>query len=168
MRDVGARFREYAQLERKRAGGGLTSEELERWTLLKRALNRNFSPELSDGRADQRTSVRVPSRLKVSFGSHAKLRDSRMTNISRGGLFIATKDPFEIGTRFELQIHVEESGSVLEVPVQVVCQNVGPDFQADSGMGVRFLDLDPEQEKRLLDLYEKSLNEHAEAAAQPS
>ena len=168
MRDVGARFREYAQLERKRAGGALSPQELERWSLLKRALNRNFSPGLSEDRADQRTSVRVPTRLKVSFGSHAKLRDSRMTNISRGGLFIATAHPFEIGTRFDLQIHVEETGSVLDVPVQVVCQNVGPQFEANSGMGVRFLDLNPEQEKRLLDLYEKSLTAHAQASTEAS
>jgi Tfp pilus assembly protein PilZ len=33
-----------------------------------------------------------------------------MTNLSRGGVFIATQQPAEIGTRLELQLHIEETG----------------------------------------------------------
>ena len=154
MADVAAKFREYVRLERRRGDPGLTHEELRRWMSLKRALNRHFCPGLSESRADQRGSVRVPTRLVVSFASVGELRHSLMLNLSRGGLFVATDDLFEIGSRLELRVKVEESGASIAVPVEVVSHNVGPGFREQRGMGMRFLDMSPDIEKQLDDLYE--------------
>ena len=54
---------------------------------------------------------------------------------------------FEIGTRLELKIHIEDSGKDVDVTAQVASQNVGPGMLSGrSGMGLRFLDMDPETE----------------------
>ena len=110
MRDVALLFREYIHLERKRTSKGLSPRELQRWTALKRVLGKEFSPGLSDEKADQRGSVRIPTRLAVAFRSSGELRSSLMTNLSRGGVFIATEQPVEIGTHLELQLRIEETG----------------------------------------------------------
>ena len=101
LKNPAARFRETIWLERKRAVEGLTPDELTLWTDLKRDLGREFSPDLTDKVSDQRKSVRLPVKLRVSFFSLGQLEESLMTNFSKGGLFIAARRPCEIGTRLE-------------------------------------------------------------------
>jgi uncharacterized protein (TIGR02266 family) len=163
MQNVALRFREFIHLDRKRAAEGLTPLELERWAALKRALGREFSPGLSDERADQRGSVRVPARLAVTFHDVGELQRRLMTNLSRGGLFVVTDHPAAIGTRLELRLHVEETGERIAASAEVVSHNVGPGFSSDEqGMGLRFLELKPEAERSIERLYERKLREAAE------
>lgn len=158
MPDVAAQFREYIRLDRKQASGGLTPAELERWTRLKRSLGRRFSPGLSDEQLDRRSSVRVPVQLRVDFPSIAELRGKLMTNVSRGGLFVASTHLLDIGTRVTLHIAIESSGERLEIPAEVVSQNVGPEYQPDPpGMGMQFLDMDDAVRRRFDEFYEETL-----------
>ena len=160
MRDIASRFREYARLDRKRDAEGLSPAELRRWSDIKRSLGKTFSPNLSDRYADRRGSVRVPARLAVSFGTVGELQRSLMTNLSRGGVFIATNDALEIGARVRLRVVIEETGKTLEISAEVVSQNVGPHFEYDQqGMGVRFLDVDDETREQIDRLYESHLRE---------
>jgi uncharacterized protein (TIGR02266 family) len=163
VHDVALLFRQFIHLERKREGEGLSPLELQRWTALKRMLGKEFSPGLSDQRADQRTSVRIPTRLAVTFRDLGELQRCLMTNLSRGGVFVATERPAEIGTRLELQIHVEETDAWIEAPAEVVTCDVGPGFASDErGMGLRFLELKPETQRAIEELYERKLEEAAE------
>lgn len=158
MTDVSAQFREYIRLDRKQRGPGLSPKELERWMLLKRSLGQRFALRLSDEQADRRASLRVPARLRVDFPSVESLRGQVMTNISRGGLFVAVTDPPAIGTRLTLHLHVESTGERLEIPVEVVSHNVGPHYEAEPlGMGLRFLDMDATVKQQLEALYDESL-----------
>jgi uncharacterized protein (TIGR02266 family) len=155
LADVVAQFREYIRLDRKHRSGGLTPAEFERWTLLKRSLGKKFSPGLSDEDADRRSSLRVPAQLRVDLASIAELRGKLMTNLSRGGLFVATTQLLDIGTRVTLHINVEASHERLEIPAEVVSQNVGPEYEAEPpGMGMKFLEMDAAVERRLAELYE--------------
>ena len=163
MAEIVAQFREYARLERKRTGEGLTPSELRRWTRLKRSLSLRFNPQLSDDLADRRGSIRVPTRLSVSFSSLGELRQCLMLNLSRRGLFVASEELAPIGTRFDLRLHIEQSGTEIHVPCEVVSHGVGPRYRSQvSGMGMRFLDMTPETEKLIDDLYEHSLMKAAE------
>ena len=140
--------------------GGLTPTELERWTRLKRSLGQKFSPGLSDEKSDRRSSVRVPTQLRVDLPSVAELRDKLMTNLSRSGLFVATTHPLDIGTRLTLHVRIESSDEYLEIPAEVVSQNVGPHYQSEPpGMGMQFLDMDDAVKRRLDDLYDESLHD---------
>jgi len=156
MDDVASQFREYVRLDRLQREAGLSPQELLRWRLLKRRLSQFFSPDLAPGQADRRESVRVPTRIAVSFHSDGELARSLMTNLSRKGVFIRTPQLLDIGERFELRIHVEDPPHEIVVPVEVVSQNVGPRFPLpEAGMGLRFLDTDPQTQKLLDDLYER-------------
>jgi branched-chain amino acid aminotransferase len=160
MQDVSSRFREYILLERRRDAEGLTPAELARWTLLKRFLSRRFSPEVSEEQTEERRSVRVPTKLAVAFRDREALRSSLMTNISRGGLFIATERPAEIGTVLELRIDISETGESIDISAEVVSLNVGPDFsKLERGMGLRFRATTEETQRKLDALYERKLKE---------
>jgi Tfp pilus assembly protein PilZ len=156
--DVVTRFREYARLDRLRREGSLSLEELQRWQKLRRFLSIHFSPEHPEKVDDQRDSVRVPTRIKVSFAAGRELSHCMMTNISRGGLFVQTDYPLELKTTFTLVIHVESPPRELAVPVEVVSVGVGPAFARDKrGMGLRFLEMSPAIEKQLRELYENAI-----------
>ena len=162
--DVATRFREFARLEKKRAEGRLTPAELHRWIAVKRMLGKSFSPGSSTAQADQRASLRVPTRLGASFATVGEICRSLMTNLSCGGLFLRTEDIVDLGTRLELCIHIDESGEDIRVRAEVVSHNVGPGFGSDEhGMGLRFLDLDEATQKQIEELYERSLRELTEA-----
>jgi uncharacterized protein (TIGR02266 family) len=156
-------------LDRKRSDGGLLPSELRRWIELKRALDQQLSSGSGYAGAERRTSVRVPARTQVSFGSSDELGASLMTNLSRGGLFVVTDKPAEMGTRLELCIHLEDSEEDLVVSTLVA--SVGPRPDADVlqyGMGLRFDELKPEVEKRISELYERKLREAAFRSAAES
>ena len=156
MKDLPGQFREYVRLDRLRAGAGLSPAELKRWTMLKRQLSQHFSPGLPDECADRRESVRIPTRLAVSFSTEGELARSLMTNLSRRGVFVRTEHLLEIGTRFELRVHVDNPPQDIAIAAEVVSHNVGPACDShESGMGLRLLEGDAEVEKQLDELYER-------------
>lgn len=156
MRDVASQFREYARLDKMRADPGLSPTELERWKLLKRKLGQHFSPGLPDKVADQRESVRIPTKIAVSYPNEGELARCLMTNLSRRGVYLSTPHMMDIGVHFELGIHIDNPPLDLTIPVEVISNHVGPGFQSgEPGMGLRFLDTSPETEAKLSKLYER-------------
>jgi len=113
--DVGEKFRVFVFLDRKQAREGLAAPELARWQALKHELARELGCD-DDERADQRASLRVPVKLRVTFASMGELGQALMTNLSRGGLFVETDHPLEIGTRVVLRLHVEGAGKAAQPP----------------------------------------------------
>jgi hypothetical protein len=87
------RFREYVRLDRQRREAGLSLEEMHRWQALKRFLSIHFAPDRPEKVDEQRDSVRVPTRIKVSFAADPDLAHCLMTNVSRGGMFVRTDHP---------------------------------------------------------------------------
>jgi uncharacterized protein (TIGR02266 family) len=109
--------------------------------------------------AEQRQSVRVPLALKVDFESYGKIGECLMTNMSLGGVFIATASPLPIGTPFLVRLRIEESGECLELSGEVASQDVSADLSREQrGMGIRFVNLSEEQRKRVSDLYEQAMH----------
>lgn len=165
MDDFSQTFRRFLHLDRKRQADALTPRELRLWMHFKRLLSEEFNPGSLES-ADQRESVRVPARVAASFGDVGELRDGLMTNMSRGGVFVATDQPLAIGSRFELCIRMDDTGEEFDVPVEVVSNNARPDRAVfRPGMGVRFCDVAPEVRARLDALYERTLLEVGEERA---
>ena len=134
-------------------------QELERWTQLKRILTSHFTPAAGPKIAAKRTSLRVPTRLRVGFESFGELRDCLMTNISQGGLFIATDDPLEVGSKIRLRLKIDETGQDVEVEGSVAVVNVGADMcSTDRGMGIRFENLSEQQEALVQQIYGHALD----------
>jgi uncharacterized protein (TIGR02266 family) len=162
MPDVQALFREYLRLDRRRRNDALSRRELARWSELKRRLNSTFSPGTSPELDDRRESVRVPANLRVQFGSAGELKACLLTNLSRGGVFLATPAPEPIGTQLRLKIIVQDPPAQIEVGGEVVSHNVGPGFDTHmTGMGVRFIDPDAAARTALGTLYERALDPSA-------
>lgn len=158
MRNVASLFLEYARLDRKRTGQGLSVKQLERWSELKRRLDRQLSPGSEAAHRERRSSIRVPTRLNCSFESIGSLQKAVITNLSRTGMFINTASPLPIGTKLHLRILIEETGHEIEVPASVATNNVGPSFDmSKTGMGVRFLKEVPEITEQVDDLYESQI-----------
>lgn len=152
--DVARLFREYVQLDRALAErGSLTPGEEARHRQLKAALSDKFGATVPPER-DTRQSLRVPTRLEVAFPSDGALARSLMTNLSRTGVFVKTDHPREVGERFELQILVEAPRREIVAPVEVISVGLGPNLLPDRrGMGLRFLDTDPDVQKQIDQLY---------------
>jgi len=166
MDDLHSRFQQFLYLDRKRAANELSPAELRRWIKLKRILNQQFSPGASYEHVDRRDSVRVPARLAVTFRDVGELRGCLMTNLSRGGLFVETDSPAELGTRVQLGIQIEESGEKIDVPAEVVSVNARPGSAAQQhGMGLRFLEMKPEVAEKFETFYERKLREAAGATS---
>lgn len=153
--DIARKFRDYAHLDRMRRESGLSPRDLARWQTLKRELGQHFSPGLSDARADQRESVRVPTRLRVRFANDGALADSLITNFSRKGVFVETPHPVDIGAQLEIQIEVTRPARSICARAEVVTHGLGPRMDARQGMGLRLIEGDPAVEKQLDDLYER-------------
>ena len=162
-------LREYAGLEKKRKGSGLSLAEVQRWTALDEALRKEFKKAPgSGGQDDRRATRRVSTLLSVQFKSPGEARHSLLTNVSQGGVFIYTETPAPIGTRLDIEITIDESGTTILVPAKVVSQNGGADMIGRvKGVGCRFLDMDDATRKQVDDLYSKALKE-ADAAKEPA
>ncbi len=132
--------------------------ELQRWSVLREQLDHHFKGVAGRARASERASVRVPTRLRVSFESLGNLEHSFMTNLSQGGMYINPPSPLEIGSRVTVRVRVEETGEILEIPGEVVSNHVGSKFTTgEKGMGICFLEMEQEVRDKLDSLYEHAL-----------
>lgn len=159
--NMAAAFREYMALERRRSSEeGISVAEYQRWLQLKRMLNRHFQPGVHDAHEDRRDSVRVPARLRVGFQSYGEIRESLMTNFSRGGVFISTADPLPLGAKLNLRISITETADVIDVRGEVASHNTGPGLTSEEfGMGIKFIHLSEDEAKAIDELYERSLRQ---------
>jgi len=155
--DVAASFRAFVFLDRKQAREGLSPFELARWAALKRELSRELSEDGDEERVNQRASLRLPAKLRVSFASLGELGQALITNLSRGGVFVATDHLLEIGVRVALRLHVDRPGKDVEVQAEVVSRNLGPKGDPKHGIGLRFVDAEPAVRRELDALYERAL-----------
>ena len=76
-----------------------------------------------------------------------------ITNISEMGIFVRTSEPLKIGTKLRLTFS-PPGGEGFELEGAVAWVNrVKPDGEnINPGMGVRFVDLQPEQRERLVEV----------------
>jgi len=95
-------------------------------------------------RKDERTEIKV----RVEFEE----KNWHFTsNLSKGGAFIQTAEPMELGDQFYLKLHIPDGGKPIEVDCKVIWTNkYAKETPAlPKGMGVKFLDLLPEAQNRI-------------------
>ena len=139
-------LREFAVLDRKRTNEGVSPLEYQRWLDLRMRLDKGLGNVESPGREERQQSARVPTRIRVEFTSPGRFQQATIRNLSHGGLFIATPFAAEIGVTLVLAISILSTGQVLDLPVEVVTNNVGDGFStAAFGMGVKFVGLSTSQ-----------------------
>jgi type IV pilus assembly protein PilZ len=103
--------------------------------------------------SDRREAERIPVTWSVDCETDDTFLYANITNISQMGIFVATREPLEVGTQLTLRFAPPGtrapfvlSGQVQWInPVKMLSENRNP------GMGVSFLDLTPDDRERIVD-----------------
>ena len=113
---------------------------------------------------DRRREARAPIELKVEYKRLNTFFYDYTKNISKGGTFIKTERPLDIGTifLFKLMVPSREEPIALRGEVRWVIKEGAPrppDVAADHepGMGIRFVYNDDEQRRLLEQMVEKMM-----------
>ncbi len=104
---------------------------------------------------DRRKHPRASIRMKVRFPDLSTLLEKYAKDISQGGIFIPTNDPKPVGTVMNLTLIHPDTGEEVEVQGEVVRVVTEKDVfenkekKLTPGMGIKFINLTPEQELAL-------------------
>jgi len=93
------------------------------------------------GPPSERRLPRVPISLKVQYRTQGAFLVAYSVNLSKGGIFLETTAPLDVGSRVSLAFDVPGSGA-LEVDGIVAWVRVGSPDGLPDGMGVQFDSLD--------------------------
>jgi type IV pilus assembly protein PilZ len=108
---------------------------------------------------DLRTHVRVPLTVEVDLFNENTFFTGFTENISRGGLFIATEAPFELGTRLSIRLSLM-GGPAREHEVVVRwIRPAGAPGGLPAGMGVQFETLDGDAYESLQGFIDNSVKD---------
>ena len=101
---------------------------------------------------NRRKSTRLDVVLKARFETEEEFQEALIRNLSLGGLFLATESPFDVGYKFQLEIHLPGEEVMIEGKCEVVWVNqIGVD-NYPKGMGVMFNEMSPKY-KKILEKY---------------
>jgi type IV pilus assembly protein PilZ len=95
------------------------------------------------GSAEQRAGERSAIELKVEYERMNSFFYDYTKNISRGGTFIRTDRPLDIGTRFVFKLTVPGLSGLLQLTGEVRWLR-RPEEGPDPGMGIQFVFADEE------------------------
>jgi molecular chaperone DnaK len=105
---------------------------------------------------DKRDLPRVPIDLQVrlSFGSIDDFIERYAVNVSRGGVFVRTREQKPIGTEVNLDLQLEDGADAIRgkgIVVWTTVPSAPGEPDQGPGMGIKFTELDPES-RALVDL----------------
>jgi len=89
-------------------------------------------------------------KLRQRFYDPIGLVSAYLPSFNGGGLFLRTSNPLELLTRFELTFNLPPEDEFITCQVEVLWVNLGRD-DPQRGMGVRLVDLSPEDRGKLDD-----------------
>lgn len=110
---------------------------------------------------ERRSDNRHPIELKVEYQRLNTFFSDYTKNISKGGTFIKTSRPLDVGTEFVFKLYVPAMDEPIRIRGQVqwlVTEGdiAGGDPRADEpGMGIHFVFRDPSERKAVEDTVEK-------------
>lgn len=101
-------------------------------------------------------------RLKAVYVSPHDFMGHYIFDLSLGGLFIETTNPFNPGQEFDLRIFLLDEAEPMEVPCQVMWSRKQEEpnprgKRLPAGMGVKFVKLSEENLERLIGILNRSL-----------
>ena len=102
-------------------------------------------------KAERRGAKRLPLEFAVAYESMEGLHSDYVTNISRGGMFIPSREPLKKGASILIKIKVSGVAAPVEIPAEVIWvvepgKGMGVSIP---GMGVEFKLLSPVQRETI-------------------
>jgi uncharacterized protein (TIGR02266 family) len=89
--------------------------------------------------------------LKVRFETKEDFQEALIHNISQMGVYLATDTPFDLRHQFLIEIALPEDKGQLKSRCEVVWVNEVEAKDYPKGMGVKFIELTPEDQELLED-----------------
>jgi uncharacterized protein (TIGR02266 family) len=97
---------------------------------------------------ERRVDPRAPAELEVHYRSAQEFLSAYTLNVSGGGVYIMTKEPLPLNQVVHLRFTLPGVARVFNLQGLVVWTNPHPSRSSfPSGMGIKFMDLDPEGKK---------------------
>jgi len=110
----------------------------------------------SKNNGEKRRNSRSTFDIQIGISTHHRLFVGLMSNISTGGLFVATEETLEKGDRVEVRFQIPGSDHVFHKEAEVCWTRPYDDNNLDNsgraGAGVRLVGLD-DKEKRMLNAF---------------
>ncbi|MFY9269249.1 MAG: PilZ domain-containing protein [Candidatus Manganitrophaceae bacterium] len=100
-------------------------------------------------KANRRQSPRIPFFILEVKGKHSnRIFVATAENISRGGLFLSSSKPLKIGDRFPIEFVLPDNKTTVRCTCEVAWKKkYDVKGVVSEGVGVRFVDLPPDQKK---------------------
>lgn len=120
---------------------------------------------------NKRTAPRVEADFTLRFETVDQLALAYGTEISTGGMFLATNEPLPPGRELRVRLVLPETLTEITIPARVVHSRSPNEADADglpAGMGVRFVSLDASTRAQLEGFVAERLEAHEAAAAKAS
>ena len=108
---------------------------------------------------DQRVGgKRARVELDVDLGTYGRYFLTKMANVSTGGAFILTESLHPVGTPLNIRFRLPDDDASIEATAEVIWTYKQPGGSSPnaSGMGVRFMEIRPEDEERISDFVARS------------
>lgn len=104
-------------------------------------------------KVDRRANERAPFLVIEIKGKHSnRVFLAQTENISKGGLFFSSPQSLKIGDRFPIEFVLPDNKTVVSCTSEVVWKkNYDQSGLSSEGIGIRFVDLEPDQKKILGD-----------------
>lgn len=115
----------------------------------------------SDTTADRRQELRAPIELRVEYKRVNMFFADYTRNISKGGTFIATSHPLELGTEFKFLLVVPAFDDPLVLTGKVVWRVTVEEATADrpAGMGIEFQYASDDERQKIDDMVEHAMTD---------
>jgi len=100
---------------------------------------------------DERTEERICAALQVSYDSYNEFITEYTRDVSKGGIFINTRRHHEINEIVDLSLIVPGIDKPLIIKGQVAHIKIQDVPDEEAGIGVKFIEINPESRKALID-----------------
>jgi uncharacterized protein (TIGR02266 family) len=106
----------------------------------------------TDSKGERRETPRIPVEMWVEESTERELYFQRSANLSVGGIFLENTIPHPKGTVVNLQFTLPGDTT----PVKVRGEIVNAAASDELGMGIKFLDVEPDVQRRISEFVQRA------------
>jgi uncharacterized protein (TIGR02266 family) len=107
---------------------------------------------------ERRADPRAEASFEIHFRTAQEFAAGYIRNISGGGLFVRTQQPLPLNSEVQIRFTLPGTSRTFAVRGVVIWTNPHPSRSSfPSGMGVKFLNLDPEAQKLIAGFVKEKL-----------
>ena len=124
-------------------------------------LTARSSEQLQEQLSERRKGIRVSITIKVTYFSVQDFVKDYLFDLSAGGIFVRTREPANLGEKLQLQIFLPDKEKEMTVLGEIIWvrkeEEVSDKGKLPPGMGVRFLDPEVNDIKRIIRILSQTL-----------